>query len=38
MNIWADMIEFKDHLYVAVSTGYQGSALFGSKGSSYLAY
>ncbi len=25
MNIWADMIEFKGHLYVAVSTGYQGS-------------
>ena len=32
MNIWADMIEFKDRLYVAVSTGYQGSALFGSRG------
>ena len=32
MNIWADMIEFKGHLYVAVSTGYQGSALFGSQG------
>jgi hypothetical protein len=32
MNIWADMIEFNNHLYVAVSTGYQGSALFGSRG------
>jgi hypothetical protein len=32
MNIWADMIEFKDHLYVALSTGYMGSALFGSRG------
>jgi hypothetical protein len=32
MNIWADMIEFKDHLYVAVSSGYMGSALFGSRG------
>ena len=32
MNIWADMIEFKGYLYVAVSTGYQGSALFGSRG------
>jgi len=32
MNIWGDMIEFKGYLYVAVSTGYQGSALFGSQG------
>lgn len=32
MNIWADMIEFKGYLYVAVSTGYQGRALFGSRG------
>jgi len=32
MNIWADMIEFKGHLYVALSTGYMGSALFGSRG------
>jgi|GEM_PF-425444 len=32
MNIWADMIEFQGHLYVAVSTGHQGSALFGSRG------
>ncbi|MCX5903333.1 MAG: hypothetical protein NTV89_07645, partial [Proteobacteria bacterium] len=32
MNIWGDMIEFKGKLYVAVSTGYQGSALFGSQG------
>ncbi|MBM4310048.1 MAG: hypothetical protein FJ119_03755 [Deltaproteobacteria bacterium] len=32
MNIWGDMIEFKDRLYVGVSTGYQGSALFGSSG------
>ncbi len=33
MNIWGDMIEFKGRLYVGVSTGYQGSALFGSQGS-----
>jgi len=32
MNIWADMIEFNDHLYVALSTGYMGSELFGSQG------
>ena len=32
MNIWADMIEFKEHLYVAASTGYMGSAFFGSCG------
>ena len=32
MNIWGDMIEFKGRLYVGVSTGYQGSALFGSQG------
>ncbi len=32
MNIWADMIEFKGRLYVALSTGYMGSALFGSRG------
>ena len=30
MNIWGDMIEYKGHLYVAVSTGYQGSGLMGS--------
>ncbi len=32
MNIWGDMIEFQGRLYVGVSTGYQGSALFGSSG------
>ena len=30
MNIWGDMIEYKGHLYVAISTGYQGSGLMGS--------
>jgi hypothetical protein len=32
MNIWADMIEFNGQLYVSLSTGYMGSALFGSRG------
>lgn len=32
MNIWGDLIVFQDRLYAAVSTGYQGSALFGSLG------
>ena len=32
MNIWADMTEFNGHLYVALSSGYMGSALFGSQG------
>jgi hypothetical protein len=31
-NIWGDIIEFKDVLYVAVSTGYQGAQLYGSQG------
>lgn len=32
MNIWADMIEFKGRLYIGLSSGYMGSALFGSQG------
>lgn len=31
-NIWGDMIEFRDKLYVAVSSGYQGAQLYGSQG------
>ncbi|MCX5900351.1 MAG: hypothetical protein NTX06_06400 [Proteobacteria bacterium] len=31
-NVWSDIIVFKDHLYVVVSSGYQGSKLFKSVG------
>jgi hypothetical protein len=31
-NIWCDMIEFGGHLYVSVSTGYQGAQLYGTQG------
>lgn len=31
-NVWCAMKEFKGYLYVAVSTGYQGSNLYGSIG------
>ncbi len=31
-NIWGDLIEFKGSLYLAVSSGYQGSLLYGSIG------
>lgn len=31
-NTWGDMIEFKDKLYVAISSGYQGAQMYGSIG------
>ncbi len=31
-NIWGDMIEFKEHLYVAVSSGFQGANRYKSVG------
>ena len=32
INVWSDLIVFQDKLYVAVSSGYQGSKLYKSAG------
>ncbi len=32
INVWSDLIVFQDKLYVAVSSGYQGSKLYKSVG------
>ncbi len=32
INVWSDMIVFQDRLYLAVSSGYQGSKLYKSIG------